>query len=83
MRGGAATFSVPILPTFVPRLPVHFVLMRGRPAGTAPLPGTVTDLGRPTTVAATTWLTVSPVENKVDVDARRTRKRRSRATRSP
>jgi uncharacterized protein YfaS (alpha-2-macroglobulin family) len=67
VRGGAATLSVPILPTFVPRLPVHVVLMRGRPAGTAPLPGTVTDLGRPTTVAATTWLAVSPVENKVDV----------------
>ncbi len=67
VRGGAATFPVPILPTFVPRLPVHFVLMRGRPAGTAPLPGTVTDLGRPTTVAATTWINVSPVENKVDV----------------
>lgn len=67
VRGGAATLAVPILPTFVPRLPVHLVLMRGRPEGTAPLPGTVTDLGRPTTVAATTWLAVSPVENKVEV----------------
>jgi uncharacterized protein YfaS (alpha-2-macroglobulin family) len=67
VRGGAASFAVPILPTFVPRVPVHFVLMRGRPAGTAPLPGTITDLGRPTTVAATTWITVSPVENRVAV----------------
>jgi uncharacterized protein YfaS (alpha-2-macroglobulin family) len=46
---------------------VHFVLMRGRPAGTGPLPGTVTDLGRPTTVAATTWLKVNPVENRAEV----------------
>lgn len=67
VRGAAATFAVPILPTFVPRLPVHFVLMRGRPDGTAPLPGTLTDLGRPTTVAATAWLAVSPVENTVAV----------------
>jgi uncharacterized protein YfaS (alpha-2-macroglobulin family) len=67
VRGGAATLAVPILPTFVPRVPVHLVLMRGRPDGTLPLPGTITDLGRPTTVAATTWLAVSPVENKVEV----------------
>ncbi len=67
VRGGAASFAVPVLPAYVPRLPVHFVLMRGRPEATAPLPGTLTDLGRPTTVAATAWLAVKPIENRVEV----------------
>jgi uncharacterized protein YfaS (alpha-2-macroglobulin family) len=67
VRGGAATLAVPILPSHAPRVPVHFLLQRGRVAGTAPLPSTVTDLGKPTTVAATTWLAVKPVENRVEV----------------
>lgn len=67
VEGGAATFRVPILPTYVPRVPVHFVLMRGRLPGTAPQPGSATDLGKPATMAATAWLAVNPVENTVDV----------------
>jgi uncharacterized protein YfaS (alpha-2-macroglobulin family) len=67
VRGGAAAFQLPILASWVPRVPVHFILERGRIDGTAPLPGTGTDLGRPTTVAATAWLAVKPVENRVEV----------------
>lgn len=65
--GGAATFELPIQGTWTPRLPVHFVLMRGRVAGTAPQPGNATDLGKPATLATTTWLDVEPVDNRVDV----------------
>lgn len=65
--GGAATFELPIQGTWAPRLPVHFVLMRGRLPGTAPQPGNATDLGKPATLAATTWLDVEPVDNRVDV----------------
>jgi len=65
--GGAATFELPIQGTWTPRLPVHFVLMRGRVPGTAPQPGNATDLGKPATLATTTWLKVEPVDNRVDV----------------
>ena len=41
--------------------------MRGRIPGTGPQPGNSTDLGKPATVAATTWLKVEPVANRVDV----------------
>jgi uncharacterized protein YfaS (alpha-2-macroglobulin family) len=65
--GGAATFALPIQGTWTPRLPVHFVLMRGRVPGTAPQPGNATDLGKPATLATTTWLDIEPVDNRVEV----------------
>lgn len=64
VRGGSATVKVPITKNEVPRVPVHVVLMRGRagePAGSGP------DLGKPSTIASTAWLTVNPVENQVKV----------------
>ncbi len=67
VEGGAATFRLPLRGTWAPRLPVHFVLMRGRVPGTAPQPGNATDLGKPATLAATTWLDVEPVDNRVEV----------------
>jgi uncharacterized protein YfaS (alpha-2-macroglobulin family) len=67
VEGGAATFHLPIRGNWTPRLPVHFVLMRGRIPGTGPQPGNSTDLGKPATVAATTWLKVEPAANRVDV----------------
>ncbi|HPS76650.1 MAG TPA: alpha-2-macroglobulin family protein, partial [Thermoanaerobaculaceae bacterium] len=67
VSGGAATVEVPVLPTFVPRLPVHAVLMRGRVGGSAPAAGSTADLGKPTTMAATTWLAVNAVSNRVEV----------------
>lgn len=67
VEGGAASFQVPLRSTYVPQLPVHFVLMRGRVPGTSPGPGSASDLGRPATMAATTWLKVNPVDNRVVV----------------
>lgn len=67
VEGGAATFRVPILGTYAPRLPVHFVLMRGRLPGSAPQAGSATDLGKPATLATTAWLKVEPVANRVEV----------------
>ncbi len=67
VRGGQAVFELPVLGTYTPRLPVHAVLMRGRLAGTRPVPGSSTDLGKPATLAATSWLTVEPVGNRVEV----------------
>jgi uncharacterized protein YfaS (alpha-2-macroglobulin family) len=68
VQGGAATFSVPIEGHYTPKLPVHFVLMRGRLAGTGPQPGNNTDLGKPATMAATAWLDVNPVAHQLTVD---------------
>ncbi len=67
VRGGKAVFELPIDGFFTPRVPVHFVLMRGRLEGTAPLPGNATDLGRPAAFAATAWLDVEPVAHRLDV----------------
>lgn len=67
VKNGAATFDLPISKNFVPKIPVHFVLMRGRVPGVQPAAGTQLDLGKPATVAATSWVTVEPVEHQVTV----------------
>ena len=67
VKNGAASFNVTIQKDFVPRLPVHFVLMRGRIPGVQPAASGRVDLGKPATVAATSWLTVDPVEHQVNV----------------
>ena len=67
VKAGAATFDVPVAKNFVPRVPVHFVLMRGRVPGVEPSGGGRVDLGKPATVASTSWLTVDPVEHMVNV----------------
>lgn len=67
VRGGTATFELEVEPTWVPRLPVHFVLMRGRAETRGPIPGSATDLGKPTTLASTHWLTVEPRDHRVAV----------------
>src|SRR5207249_1893726 len=67
VKGGTATLKVPVAGTYAPRLPVHFVLTRGRVPGAAATPKGQTDLGKPSTVAATAWVKVNPVDNRVDV----------------
>jgi hypothetical protein len=67
VRGGTAVFRVPVKGDHTPRVPVHFLLMRGRVKDSAPLPATLTDLGKPQTLAATAWLSVNPVDNQIDV----------------
>ncbi len=64
VRGGQATLRLRIEEDWVPRVPVHVVLMRGR------IPGGVVggeDLGRPATVAATAAVNVQPVHHHLDV----------------
>jgi uncharacterized protein YfaS (alpha-2-macroglobulin family) len=67
VRGGSATVEVPLKGTYTPKLPVHCILMRGRVPGVRPQPGNATDIGKPQTVAATTWLEVRPEANRVEV----------------
>ncbi|MFH1467679.1 MAG: alpha-2-macroglobulin family protein [Pseudomonadota bacterium] len=68
VRGGTATYRVPIDKTWTPRVPIHAVLMRGRlDDDRAPPRAVDLDLGKPATVAATAWLAVEPVGNQVEV----------------
>ena len=67
VNGGKATFELPVKPEWTPSIPVHFILMRGRIPGTHLLPGSTTDLGKPATMAATSWVKVNPVANRVKV----------------
>lgn len=62
VKNGTAIYELPINKTDMPRLPVHFLLLRGRieQAQTSNL-----DLGKPSTLAATTLVEVSTVEHQV------------------
>jgi hypothetical protein len=66
IRGGKATVTIPVEQGWVPRLPVHVLLRRGRKEGVPEVAG-ATDLGKPQTVASTAWLRVRPRENTVGV----------------
>ena len=67
VKGGAATYTLPVRANYVPQLPVHFILWRGRVEGsTMPTNGLV-DLGKPETVASTKWVTVKPVRNRISM----------------
>jgi uncharacterized protein YfaS (alpha-2-macroglobulin family) len=66
ITNGYGVFSLPIDRSFMPRIPVHFVLMRGRLPGDNSTAGLL-DLRRPETIAATAWVGVKPVKNIVNV----------------
>jgi uncharacterized protein YfaS (alpha-2-macroglobulin family) len=66
ITNGYGVFSLPIDKSFMPRIPVHFVLMRGRLPGDGGTAGLL-DLRRPQTIAATAWVGVKPVKNIVTV----------------
>ena len=68
IRKGKGTFTIPIKKQYAPRIPVHFILMRGRVENIKPIPGSTEDLGKPTTMACTSWLKVNPSENLLDLD---------------
>jgi hypothetical protein len=67
IRGGQAVFDVPITERMVPRLPVHFLLMRGRVPGTESRYTPAFDRGRPVSVANTTFLDVLPVRHELSL----------------
>jgi uncharacterized protein YfaS (alpha-2-macroglobulin family) len=66
VTNGYGKFALPITKTDMPRIPVHFALMRGRLKG-AVEPGSLLDLRRPETLAATSWVSVKPVKNTLTV----------------
>ena len=66
VANGVGRLQVPIRKAQAPRLAVHVLLMRGRLPG-AGQPGAPFDQGKPVTLAATTLLAVTPVENRLTV----------------
>jgi len=68
VEGGSAVFTLPVEGYYTPRLPVHFILMRGRLPGTGPAQGNSMDLGKPETMAATAWLEVNPLAHQMKVE---------------
>lgn len=67
VTNGFGRYTIPLRKQFTPKLAVHFLLMRGRLPGSAPTPTAPFDQGKPTTLAATKFVTVTPVENQVRV----------------
>lgn len=66
VKDGQGMLELPVDEELVPRFPAHIILMRGR------LPGSPSfqagqDRLKPVSVANTTWITVDPSTNRVDV----------------
>jgi len=68
IKGGQGVFELPVQARMVPRLPVHFLLFRGRVPGTANRYAPDYDRGRPMSLANTTWLDVLPVEHQLNLE---------------
>jgi hypothetical protein len=66
ITNGFGRYTVPIRKQQVPRLAVHFLLMRGR-LPNPPGPMAPFDQGKPVTLAATHWINVNPTDNRVMV----------------
>ena len=74
VANGYGTFSMPVKPEYLPRVAVHFVLMRGRVPGDDGQVPIHADLRKPASLAATQWVTVTPAKNIVKVDLEYPRK---------
>jgi len=71
ITNGFGRYTLPVRKEQMPRLAVHFLLMRGRleqgPSNPAQAPTAPFDQGKPVTLAATSWVTVTPVRHRVNV----------------
>jgi uncharacterized protein YfaS (alpha-2-macroglobulin family) len=66
VANGQGRYTVPVRKQQMPRLAVHFLLMRGRLPGAA-APNAPFDQGKPVSLAATAWVRVNPADNIVKV----------------
>jgi uncharacterized protein YfaS (alpha-2-macroglobulin family) len=67
IANGFGRYPVTLRKEEVPKLAVHFLIMRGRLPNTATDPTAPFDQGKPVTIAATKWVIVTPVKNIVTV----------------
>ncbi|WP_243370723.1 alpha-2-macroglobulin [Microvirga solisilvae] len=65
IQNGTGRYEVKLRKEQMPKLAVHFLLMRGRLDGSSPNPTAPFDQGKPVTLAATKWVTVKPVKHIV------------------
>ncbi|MGK0289399.1 MAG: hypothetical protein ACI86H_000843 [bacterium] len=66
IRNGQGTLDVKLTNQMVPRMPVHFLLMRGR-IGNQKIRSFKHDRAKPITMANTTWIEVKPRNNKLKI----------------
>ncbi|AVA26357.1 MULTISPECIES: MG2 domain-containing protein [unclassified Rhizobium] len=64
---GYGHYALPVRKEYMPEIPVHFLIMRGRLETSIPSPNAPFDQGKPVTIAATKTVTVKPVKNTVTV----------------
>jgi len=68
INNGQGTLTLDIRQEMAPRIPVSFLLMRPRVSTpNRAADGAQADAGKPETIGNTTWLTVNPVANTLDV----------------
>jgi uncharacterized protein YfaS (alpha-2-macroglobulin family) len=67
IANGFGRYPVDIRKEQLPKLAVHFLIMRGRLPGAANDPTAPFDQGKPVTIAATKWVAVTPVKNIITV----------------
>ncbi|MDE2362970.1 MAG: alpha-2-macroglobulin [Hyphomicrobiales bacterium] len=65
VANGYARYPLTLAKEEMPKLAVHFLIMRGRLPDTAPNSSAPFDQGKPVTIAATKWVNVTPVRNIV------------------
>jgi alpha-2-macroglobulin len=65
ITNGFGRYPVTLRKEEMPKLAVHFLIMRGRLADTGTNPAAPFDQGKPVTIAATKWITVTPVKHIV------------------
>ena len=67
IANGFGRYALTLKKEQVPKLAVHFLIMRGRLKDSAPTAAANFDQGKPVTIAATKWVEVTPVKNIVTV----------------
>jgi hypothetical protein len=67
IANGFGRYALTLKKEQVPKLAVHFLIMRGRLKDSAPVAAANFDQGKPVTIAATKWIEVTPVKNIVTV----------------
>jgi uncharacterized protein YfaS (alpha-2-macroglobulin family) len=65
IANGFGRYALELRKEEMPKLAVHFLIMRGRLPGGGTGPTAPFDQGKPVTIAATKWVTVTPVKNIV------------------
>lgn len=67
IKNGYGRYSLQVKKEQMPKLAVHFLIMRGRLKNTELTAASNFDQGKPVTIAATKWIDVTPAKNSINV----------------